>query len=68
ERQKKQPLQNNFNDNVFEQIEVTSIVEEQANTNIGTEPSEKAVRVSDNKIRQYISGSLAFLESHQILG
>ncbi|CAG8621057.1 35172_t:CDS:2, partial [Racocetra persica] len=48
EHQEKQPLQNDFKGDISEQIEATSINEEQANTDIGTEPSEKAMHVSDN--------------------
>ncbi|CAG8718982.1 11596_t:CDS:2, partial [Dentiscutata heterogama] len=48
DHQEKQPLHNDFKRNILERMETTSIVEEQANTDINTEPSEKTVHVSDN--------------------
>ncbi|CAG8671758.1 2166_t:CDS:2, partial [Cetraspora pellucida] len=48
EQQVKQPLQNDFKSDISELVEATSIIEEQANTGIGTEPSEKVVHMSDN--------------------
>ncbi|CAG8591652.1 32357_t:CDS:2 [Gigaspora margarita] len=48
EHQEKQQLQNDFKRNLFERMETTSIVEEQASTDINAEYSEKTVHMSDN--------------------